>query len=99
MSCFRLPTVIHRLNMHMARLWGNQGTARPIHWVSWISLTVSKFDGGLAFCSLEHLNKALLAKQGWFLLTDPRSQAPIRLKGKYFPHSSFLSATLSPRPS
>ncbi|XP_024199980.1 uncharacterized protein LOC112203217 [Rosa chinensis] len=43
---------------------------------------------------MHFFNLALLAKQGWCLLTQPDSIIAKLLKAKYFPHCSFLEAKL-----
>ena len=42
---------------------------------------------------MESFNRALIAKQGWRILSNPNSLLARVLKGKYYPHSSFLQAT------
>lgn len=49
----------------------------------------SKPEGGLGFKHIHEYNIALLAKQGWKLVTDPHSLASQVQKARYFPRSSF----------
>lgn len=58
-----------------------------------------KSKGGLGFHDIVSFNKALLAKQGWRLLSRPNSLLATVLKSKYYPHSSFLEAKLGSMPS
>lgn len=44
-------------------------------------------------------NIAMLAKQGWRIMTHPASLLASVLKVKYFPNSDFLSANLGNNPS
>jgi hypothetical protein len=60
---------------------------------------LAKFAGGIGFRDLVLFNKALLAKQGWRILKEPNYIAALILKAKYFPHSVFMEANLSNRPS
>ena len=44
---------------------------------------------------MKNFNDALLAKQAWRVLTNEYSLMSMVLKGKYFPHSSFLDAKVN----
>jgi len=70
-----------------------------IHWCNWEKLGKSKATGGLGFRDLRLFNKALLAKQGWRLLTQTSSITAQIQKAKYFPLSNFLESNLGNRPS
>ncbi|CAN1239055.1 LINE-1 retrotransposable element ORF2 protein [Linum grandiflorum] len=97
MNCFLLPAgLCKKFNSIVSRFWwSNKDGSKPIHWVSWKTLTKPKAQGGLGFRDFRALNLALLAKQGWWLATVPNSLAAKVLKGKYFPSSSFLKAKTS----
>jgi hypothetical protein len=101
MSCFLLPkTWCSDLNGMMAKYWwGQQDTARKIHWVKWESMCTDKSVGGLGFKKLHLFNRVLLAKQGWRLLQAPHSLFGQLFKAKYFPSCSFLEASLGSNPS
>lgn len=58
-----------------------------------------KEDRGLSLRSLFKFNLALLAKQGWRLLSNPNSLLASILKAKYYHHSNFLSSVLKPNAS
>jgi hypothetical protein len=55
--------------------------------------------GWLNFRDLLSFNNALLAKQGWHLVQNPSSLTGQIIKAKYFPHTSFLEASLGNHPS
>lgn len=57
-------------------------------------MCVSKSYGGLGFRNLARFNIALLAKQGWRLVTQPNSLLVRVLKAKHFPSSDFMSSNL-----
>jgi hypothetical protein len=81
------------LNALLAKYWwGAKGASRKIHWTKWSLLCKPKEDGGLGFRDLAAFNKALLAKQGWRLLTNSHSLFYRTFKSKYFPNGTFLSA-------
>jgi hypothetical protein len=46
----------------------------------------------MGFRSLRAFNEALLAKQGWRLITHPNSLVAKVLKAKYYPKDHFLKA-------
>lgn len=56
-----------------------------------------KHHRGLGFKDMASFNMALLAKQGWRLLSKPNSLLARVLKGKYFYCSSFLQAAQGSR--
>ncbi|GKA89233.1 reverse transcriptase [Tanacetum coccineum] len=70
-----------------------------IHWLSWDRISHTKDQGGLGFRDLHCFNLALLAKQGWRLIVNPGSFWARVLKGIYFPHSNFLTASKGSHPS
>lgn len=67
---------------------------RSIHWVSWQKLCKLKSDGGLGFKDLYAFNLALLAKQGWRNIHHSQSFVAQIFKGRYFPATNFLHATV-----
>ena len=81
--------------------WGSTSAKRNTHWLSWKCMAIPKSHGGLGFRSLKEFNTAMLAKQGWRLLTNPSSLAARVLKAKYFLDRDFLNAQIRPhsRPS
>ncbi|KAI5335569.1 PREDICTED: reverse mRNAase [Prunus dulcis] len=97
MSCFLLPRgFCDDLNKLMAGFWWNNSNGdRKIHWISWEKLCRPKDEGGMGFRHLYAFNFAMLAKQGWRILTMPTSLASKLLQAKYFPTSSFLNASVS----
>ncbi|CAN0918247.1 LINE-1 retrotransposable element ORF2 protein [Linum grandiflorum] len=94
MKCFKLPNSV-AINSLIANFWWkSSGKDKPIHWVQWNKLTLPKNKGGLGFRDFRAMNQALLAQQGWELLTNQNSLPFKLLKGKYFPNGNFLTAKL-----
>lgn len=101
MSCFLLPKKLcDKINSFVSNFWWKgDPDSKGIHWTSWENLSRAKSDGGLGFRDFRALNEALLAKQGWRLLTNPQSFWAKIVKGLYFPNSSFLKAKKGSRAS
>ena len=59
----------------------------------------SKLQGGMGFRNLQAFNLAMLAKQGWRLLTNPSSLVARIYKAKYYPTSDVLGAKMGCNPS
>ncbi|CAN1159418.1 Uncharacterized mitochondrial protein AtMg00310, partial [Linum perenne] len=72
---------------------------KKIRWVAWSKLCSPKSEGGLGFRDLHQFNLALLARQGWKIVTDPNSLLARVLKGRYFHDSTFFQAVEGSRPS
>ncbi|KAL0448585.1 UNVERIFIED_CONTAM: putative mitochondrial protein [Sesamum latifolium] len=100
MSCFQLPTTLVRnLEAIMADFWWHSRGEKTTHWVAWRKLCRPLGAGGLGFWELREFNLALLAKQGWRILTRPESLLSRVLKARYFPYSSLGEAGVGARPS
>ena len=62
-------------------------------------MCVAKSRGGMGFRNLQAFNLAMLAKQAWRILTNPKSLIARVLKARYFPTGNILSASLGSSPS
>ncbi|KAL0295933.1 UNVERIFIED_CONTAM: hypothetical protein Sradi_6645400 [Sesamum radiatum] len=70
LSCFQVPgyLVRHTESTTADFGWHCRGEKR-IHWVAWQKLCKPTLQGGIGFCGLNEFNLALLAKQGWRILS------------------------------
>uniref|UniRef100_A0A803P4U9 Reverse transcriptase domain-containing protein n=1 Tax=Cannabis sativa TaxID=3483 RepID=A0A803P4U9_CANSA len=96
MSCFRISKgIIHDIESMIARFWWGENTKKhKIHWGSWEKMCKLKENGGMGFRALEDFNQALLAKQGWKIMTNPDCLLARVLKALYFPNNNFIEAKL-----
>lgn len=101
MSCFLLPSkLLHQLTQAIRSLfWSNKPKKHKIAWISWKQITQSKNNGGLGIRDFKDFNIALLAKQGWRLLSHPKSLLARVFQANYYPGKNFLNAKNSYRSS
>lgn len=101
MNCYLLPMnlcdELHRLCAQF--FWGSTDEKHKIHWRAWDRMCLSKAEGGMGFKNLHAYNLAMLAKQGWRLLTNPSSLIAHLYKAVYFPDGNFLTAHMGDAPS
>ncbi|KAL0433798.1 UNVERIFIED_CONTAM: putative mitochondrial protein [Sesamum latifolium] len=71
--------------------WHNKGERRT-NWVGWKRLCMPREEGGMGFREMKMFYYAMLAKQGWRLLTRPDSVLSRVLKSKYHLNTSFAEA-------
>nr|DAD24222.1 TPA_asm: hypothetical protein HUJ06_025685 [Nelumbo nucifera] len=65
----------------------------------WEKLCVRKEEGGMGFRDMQSFNLAMLAKQGWNILSNPDALVCCVFKAKYFPKGDFLAAQCGHNPS
>ena len=75
MSCFEIPiSLCIELEGIMTNFWcDDQNDNRKIHQVSWDKICWPRKVSGLEFKDLHRFNLAVLAKQGWRLMTNDTS--------------------------
>jgi ribonuclease HI len=101
MSVFQLPkTICKEINSLMSKFWwGFKENTSKIAWMSWKRLGKTRESGGLGYRELEAFNLALLAKQGWRLLSQPDTLVARVYRAKYFVGGDFLASSLGRGPS
>ena len=100
MSLFLIPeTVCNDIERKMnAFLWGG-ANGKGVKWLSWKRLCAPKDFGGLGLKELKKFNMAMIAKQGWRLLTEANKLVSAVMKARYYSDSSVLNVKLGSNPS
>jgi hypothetical protein len=96
MGVFLLPkTLCKRINSLISKFWwGHQHNTTKAAWMRWDSMGKPKSSNGMGFRDLEVFNLALLAKQGWGLVQQPKSMVATILRDKYYRGGEFMHASL-----
>ncbi|KAL8111232.1 hypothetical protein AgCh_019083 [Apium graveolens] len=98
MSCFLIPKgLCQEIERLMNAYWwkSSSPTSKPICWLAWNKMSMSKSKGGLGFRDLHGFNLALLGKQCWNLMSKPNALVSRVLKAKYYPDCHLLQARRS----
>ena len=101
MSCFQIPkSFCDEIEAMMRKfLWGQRGQESKIAWVSWKKMCKSKMNGGMGFKNPQAFNLAMLAKQGWRLISNPNSLVAQIYKARYYLPGDVFQAKLGSSPS
>jgi hypothetical protein len=81
--------------------WWGGGTAnnKGIHWLAWERLAYPKDKGGLGFRNFEAFSMAMVTKQTWNIIQNPKTLMAKLIKARYFPRSTLFEAPLGYNPS
>ncbi|XP_019197574.1 PREDICTED: uncharacterized protein LOC109191385 [Ipomoea nil] len=102
MMVFLLPLGLCReIEVIMNQYWwtGSVGNGRGIRWRSWEGLSRPKAYGGMGFRRVHEMNKALLGKQAWRLISNPTSLVTCVFKARYYSDCDFFYAREGSNPS
>jgi hypothetical protein len=101
MSVYLLPdSIIKDIERMMNSFWwGGGANNKGIRWLAWDRLSYRKSQGGMGFRDLHNFNLALIAKQGWNIMTKPHTLVAKIYKSRYFPNSSYFDSKLGHNPS
>jgi hypothetical protein len=96
MSVYLLPeTTVKEIERMMNSFWWGGGTHNQgIRWLAWDRMAYPKAFGGMGFRDLHSFNLAMIAKQGWNIVTKPHTLVAKIYKARYFPHSTFFESHL-----
>ncbi|XP_074299115.1 uncharacterized protein LOC141630143 [Silene latifolia] len=92
LSVFKIPvSVSSKLNSLLAQFWwAGCKLGQKLHWCSKNFLSLPKSSGGLGIRNVGCLNKALLAKQGWRLVSGEDSYFSRIFRRRIFGSNSYV---------
>ncbi|MCH82815.1 RNA-directed DNA polymerase (Reverse transcriptase), partial [Trifolium medium] len=101
MSIYLLPesTIKDIEKMMNSFWWGGGANNQGIRWLTWDRMAFPKALGGIGFKDLHTFNLAMIAKQGWNIMTKPQSLVAKLYKVRYFPNSTLLDSHIGHNPS
>jgi hypothetical protein len=96
MSVYVLPeSIIKDIERMMNSFWwGGGNDNKGIRWLAWDRMTYPKALGGMGFRDLHSFNLAMIAKQGWNIMTKPQTLVARLFKAMYFPNSSLFDSKI-----
>ena len=101
MSCFLISKgLCEEIEGMIRKFWqGQRQEKSEIAWVSWEKMCKSKSNCGIGFHNFQAFNQAMLAKQGWRLLSNLDSLCAKVYKARYYPNGDVLNSKLGCSPS
>ncbi|CAJ2642321.1 unnamed protein product [Trifolium pratense] len=63
--------------------WGGGANNKGIRWLAWDRMTLPKSQGGMGFRDLHTFNMAMIAKQGWNIMTRPHTLVAKLFKARW----------------
>ena len=101
MSVFKISMgLCNEIQQSIAGFWWSKRNEKSgIFWTKWESMSQAKSRGGMGFRDISSFNQALVAKQGWRLIQNPKSLAARIMKARYFRKGNFFTASTSSNPS
>ena len=93
-SLYLLPnSVIAKINSIISGFWwGNKNNQNSMHWLKWSKVCKDVDDGGMGFKDIISFNKAMLSKQLWRIISNPKSLVSNTLQSLYFPEVNINEA-------
>jgi ribonuclease HI len=79
--------------------WGGGANHKGIRWLAWDRMTCPKGLGGMGFRDLHTFNLAMIAKQGWNIISKPHTLVARLYKARYFPNSTLFDSKIGHNPS
>jgi hypothetical protein len=101
MNIYILPdSTIKEIERMINSFWWECGVDnKGIRWMAWDRLAYPKVMGGMKFRDFHNFNLAMVAKQGWNIMTRPHTLVAKIYKARYFPNTSLFDSHLGHSPS